>query len=189
MLLGDLPAGSPLAKSAVEISQAADRAATLTRQLLAYGRKQILQPETLDLNRVLASMESMFRHLMGGDVDTQIVPGPGLQAVKADAGQIEQVIMNMAINARDAMPNGGKLTLETANVSFDQESVGRYPELKAGDYVMLAITDTGAGMSEEVKARVFEPFFSTKRRWPGDRSGIVHLLRHHQTKRRPHQRL
>jgi signal transduction histidine kinase len=82
--------------------------------------------------------------------------------VKADAGQIEQVIMNMAMNARDAMPNGGKLTLETANVSFDQESVGRYPELKPGDYVMLAITDTGAGMSEEVKARVFEPFFSTK---------------------------
>ena len=89
-------------------------------------------------------------------------PPPDLQAVKADAGQIEQVIMNMAINARDAMPNGGKLTLETANVSFDQESVGRYPELKPGDYVMLAITDTGAGMSEEVKARVFEPFFSTK---------------------------
>ena len=162
LLLGDLPAGSPLAKSATEISKAADRAATLTRQLLAYGRKQFLQPETLDLNRVIAGMEGMLRHLMGGDVDTQIVPAAGLQAVKADAGQIEQVIMNMAINARDAMPNGGKLTLETANVSFDEESVGRYPELKPGDYVMLAITDTGTGMSEEVKARVFEPFFTTK---------------------------
>jgi signal transduction histidine kinase len=162
LLLGDLPAGSPLAKSATEISKAAGRAATLTRQLLAYGRKQILQPETLDLNRVIASMEGMFHHLMGGDVDTQIIPAPGLQAVLADAGQIEQVIINMVINARDAMPNGGKLTLETANVSFDQESVGRYPELKAGDYVMLAITDTGMGMSEEVKARLFEPFFSTK---------------------------
>jgi PAS domain S-box-containing protein len=162
LLLGDLPAGSPLAKNATEISNAAGRAATLTRQLLAYGRKQLLQPETLDLNQVIAGMEGMFHHLMGGDVDTQIVPAPGLQAVKADAGQIEQVIMNMAINAREAMPNGGKLTLETANVSFDQESVGRYPELKPGDYVMLAITDTGTGMSEEVKARVFEPFFSTK---------------------------
>jgi PAS domain S-box-containing protein len=162
LLLGDLPTGSPLTKNAIEISQAAGRAATLTRQLLAYGRKQILQPETLDLNRVLAGMQGMFRHLMGSDVDTQIVPGLGLQAVQADAGQIEQVIMNMAINAREAMPKGGKLTLETANVSFDQESVGRYPELKAGDYVMLAITDTGAGMSEEVKARVFEPFFTTK---------------------------
>jgi PAS domain S-box-containing protein len=162
LLLGDLPAGSPLAENANEISQAAGRAATLTRQLLAYGRKQFLQPETLDLNRLIASMEGMFYLLMGGEVDTQIVPAAGLKAVKADAGQIEQVIVNMAINARDAMPNGGKLTLETANVSIDQESVGRYPELKPGDYVMLAITDTGTGMSEEVKARVFEPFFTTK---------------------------
>ena len=95
-------------------------------------------------------------------MDAQIIPAAGLQVVKADAGQIEQVIMNLAMNARDAMPNGGKLTLETANVSFDPESVGRYPELKPGDYVMLAITDTGRGMSEEVKAHVFEPFFTTK---------------------------
>ena len=162
LLLGDLPAGSPLAKNATEISQAAGRAATLTRQLLAYGRKQFLQPETLDLNQVITSMEGMFRHLMGGDVDVRIVLAEGLRAVKADAGQIEQVIMNLAMNARDAMPNGGKLTLETANVSFDQERVGRDPELKPGDYVMLAITDTGAGMSAEVKARAFEPFFTTK---------------------------
>ena len=162
LLLADLPAGSPLAKSAMEISEAASRAATLTRQLQAYGRKQLLKPETLDLNGVIAGMEGMFRHLMGGDVDTQIVPAVGLQAVKADAGQIERVILNMAINARDAMPSGGKFMLETANISFDEESVGRYPELKPGDYVMLAITDTGKGMSAEEKARVFEPFFSTK---------------------------
>jgi PAS domain S-box-containing protein len=162
LLLGDLPAGSPLTKNATEISKAAGRAAILTRQLLAYGRKQFLQPETLDLNQVIANMEGMFHHLMGGEADTQIIPALDLQAVKADAGQIEQVIMNMTINAHDAMPNGGKLTLETANVSFDPESVRRYPELKPGNYVMLAITDTGTGMSEEVKARVFEPFFSTK---------------------------
>jgi two-component system, cell cycle sensor histidine kinase and response regulator CckA len=162
LLLGDLTAGSPLVKNATEINKAAARAATLTRQLLAYGRKQFLQPESLDLNRVIAGMESMFHHLLGIDVDTQIIPAPDLHAVKVDAGQIEQVIMNMVINARDAMPNGGKLILETANVSFDLESVGRYPELKPGDYVMLAITDTGTGMSEAVKARVFEPFFSTK---------------------------
>ena len=162
LLLGDLPAGSPLGKNATEISKAAARAAKLTRQLLAYGRKQFLQPEVLNLNRIIAGMEDMFHHLLGGDVNVQIVPAPGLQAVKADAGQIEQVIMNMAMNARDAMPNRGKLTLETANVSFDEESVGRYPELKPGDYVMLAISDTGTGMSDEVKARVFEPFFSTK---------------------------
>jgi two-component system cell cycle sensor histidine kinase/response regulator CckA len=162
VLLGDLPEGSPLAKNAIEISRAAARAATLTRQLLAYGRKQILEPETLDLNQVIAGMDGVFRHLMGRDVQIHVVLFSGLKAIIADAGQVEQVIMNMAINARDAMPNGGKFTLETANVSFDPESVARYPELKAGDYVMLAITDTGAGMSEEVKARVFEPFFSTK---------------------------
>jgi PAS domain S-box-containing protein len=172
LMLGDLPEGSPLAKNVTEISKAADRAATLTRQLLAYGRKQLLKPETLDLNRVLASMERMFRHLMGGDVVTQIIPGASLQAVKADAGQIEQVIMNIAINARDAMPNGGKFILETANVSFDQESVVRYPELKAGDYVMLAITDTGKGMTAEAKARVFEPFFSTKEVGEGTGLGL-----------------
>jgi PAS domain S-box-containing protein len=162
LLLGDLPKDSPLANNATEIRKAAGRAATLTRQLLAYGRKQILQPETLDLNRVAASMESMIRLLLGGNVDLQMAPFINLHSVKADAGQIEQVIMNMVINARDAMPNGGKLMLETANVSFDAESVGRYPELKPGDYAMLAITDTGTGMAEEVKVRIFEPFFSTK---------------------------
>lgn len=162
LLSGDLSAGSPHAGNVNEISKAAGRAATLTRQLLAYGRKQFLQSDALDLNRVMTGMEEMFHHVMGGDVETRVIPGPGLQAVKADAGQIEQVIMNMAINARDAMPNRGKFILETANVSFDEESVGKYPELKPGDYVMLAITDTGVGMSEEVKARVFEPFFSTK---------------------------
>jgi PAS domain S-box-containing protein len=162
LLLGDLPAGSPLARNATEISKAANRAAALTRQLLAYGRKQFLRPEALDLNRVVTGMEGVFQHLLGAGVDTQIVPASGLHLVKADAGQIEQVIMNLAMNARDAMPNGGKLTLETANVLFDQDSVGRYPELKPGNYVMLAITDTGTGMSEAVKARVFDPFFSTK---------------------------
>ena len=162
LLLGDLPAGSPLVKNATEINKAAGRAAKLTRQLLAFGRKQFLQPEALDLNRVIAGMEAMLHHLMDGEVDTQIVPTGDLHTVKADAGQIEQVIMNMAMNAADAMPNGGKIMLETANVTFDEQSVGRYPELKPGDYVMLAITDTGTGMSDEVKARVFEPFFTTK---------------------------
>ncbi len=139
----------------------------MTRQLLAYGRKQFLQPEILDLNQVLAGMKDVFHHVTGGDVETKIVPAPGLHAVKVDAGQIEQVILNMVVNARDAMPNGGKLTLETANVSLDQESVGRCPELKAGEYVMLAITDTGAGLSEKAKARLFEPFFTAKRAGKG----------------------
>jgi two-component system cell cycle sensor histidine kinase/response regulator CckA len=162
LLLNNLPPGNPLCKNATEISQAAERAATLTRQLLAYGRKQILQPEILDLNSVLAGMESTLRHLVGRGADVRIAPAAGLKAVKADAGQIEQVIMNMAMNAADAMSNGGKLMLETANVTLDQADVSHFPELKAGEYVRLAITDTGAGMSEEVKARVFEPFFTTK---------------------------
>jgi signal transduction histidine kinase len=162
LLLCDLPTESPLATSATEISKAANRAAALTRQLLAYGRKQILQPEPLDLNKVIASTEGMIHHLVGGAVDVYVVPAPGLHAVKADAGQIEQVVMNVAINAADAMPHGGKLTLETGNVTLDQEYVSRFSDLKAGGYVMLAVTDTGVGMSEEVKARVFEPFFTTK---------------------------
>jgi PAS domain S-box-containing protein len=162
LILADLPSGHPLFQNAAGIRRAAERAATLTRQLLAYGRRAFLRPESLDLNQVMAGTEGMVRQLMGGDVDMRIVPAEDLRAVKADAGQIEQVIMNLAMNARDAMPNGGKLTLETANVSFDQERVGRDPELKPGDYVMLAITDTGTGMSAEVKARAFEPFFTTK---------------------------
>ncbi len=162
LLLGELPIWSPLAKNVTEINKAAARAAMLTRQLLAYGRKQFLQPEALDLNRVITSTEGMFRPLMGGDVTTVLVPAFDLQAVKADLGQLEQVIMNMAINSRHAMPKGGTFTLETANVSFDQESRDRAPELKPGDYVMLAITDTGVGMSTEVRERVFEPFFTTK---------------------------
>jgi PAS domain S-box-containing protein len=162
LLLEDLPPGSQLTESVTEIIKAANRAATLTRQLLAYGRKQFLQLEILDLNQLISGMADMLHKLLGGNVDAKIVPAVDLHAVQADAGQIEQVIMNMVVNARDAMPNGGKLTLETANVSFDAESIRRYPELKSGGYVMLAITDTGAGMSEEVRERLFEPFFSTK---------------------------
>ncbi len=162
LLLEDLPAGSPLMKNATEICEAARRAASVTQQLLAYGRKQMLRPEILDLNRVIADISRMLHHFLGKDVDVHIVPAADLHAVEVDAGQIEQVIMNLAINARDAMPTGGKLTLETANVSFDPETVGRYPELKPGDYAMLAITDTGTGMSAETKKHLFEPFFSTK---------------------------
>ncbi len=162
LILSDLPSGNPVSKNAQEIRKAADRAATLTRQLLAYGRKQILQPEILDLNTILANMENMLPHLMGSDAEVRIVPAVGLKLVKADAGQIEQVIINIALNARDAMPKGGKLTIETSNVTLSHESVGRHLELKPGDYVMLAITDTGTGMTEEVKKRLFEPFFTTK---------------------------
>jgi len=162
LLLNDLPPGDLLCANANEIHIAAERAAILTRQLLAYGRKQILQPEIIDLNSILTRMETTLRHLVGVGTDVRIVRTTGLKTVKADAGQIEQVIMNMVMNAVDAMPHGGKLTLETANVTLDGEYVSRFPDLKTGEYVMLAITDTGTGISEKVKSRVFEPFFSTK---------------------------
>ena len=163
LLREDLPAGSPLAQNAIAISKSADRAAVLTRQLLAYGRRQFLRPEPLNLNQVITGMSGVLTHLMRGDsVAVSIVPAAGLKPVKADAGQIEQVIMNLAMNARDAMPGGGKLTLETSNVTLGPDDAGRYPELKPGGYVMLAISDTGRGMSEGVKARAFEPFFTTK---------------------------
>jgi signal transduction histidine kinase/ActR/RegA family two-component response regulator len=162
LILGDLPSDSPLSKNVTEIHRAADRAATLTRQLLAYGRKQILQPETIDLNVVLAGMESTLQHLLGRDVDVRIVPGAGLKAVKIDPGQIEQVIVNLAMNAAAVMPNGGKFTLETANATLDSEYVSHFEGLKAGEYVMLAMTDTGTGISPEVKKNLFEPFFTTK---------------------------
>ncbi|MGA2556671.1 MAG: PAS domain S-box protein [Verrucomicrobiota bacterium] len=162
LMLYDLPEGNALCKKAAEIHRAAERAAALTRQLLAYGRKQILRPDILDLNTVLAGMEDTLRHLAGDNVDLHIAPPPGPMLVKADAGQIEQVIVNVVMNAAEAMPRGGKLTLETAERHLDQEYVSQFADLKAGEYVMLAITDTGAGMSEALKARIFEPFFTTK---------------------------
>jgi two-component system cell cycle sensor histidine kinase/response regulator CckA len=162
LLLAELPSGSPLVKNATEISKAVGRASTLTQQLLASGRKQTLRLEVLDLNSVLAGMESSLRQLMGHGVAVRIACASGLGTVKADAGQIEQVIMNLATNAADAMPNGGELTLETANVTLDREQDSRFPEMKPGEYVVLAIKDTGEGMSEEIKARLFEPFFTTK---------------------------
>ena len=173
LLLNDLPSGSMDFANAIAIRKAADLAAALTKQLLAYGRKQILRSETLDLNHVLASMEGMLRHLMGAEVDVRIVTAVGLPVVNADAGQIEQVIMNVAINAREAMRHGGKLTLETSTATLGAEYVRHFPEVKPGDYVMIAISDTGTGMSEEVKARLFEPFFTTKSVGEGTGLGLA----------------
>jgi PAS domain S-box-containing protein len=173
MLLADLPANDPLVKNATEIRKAADRAASLTRQLLAYGRKQMLRLETLDLNQIVAGLEGMLLHLMGGDVDVRIIPATGLHSVQADSGQLDQVLMNIAINAREAMPHGGTLTLETSNFTLDEEITGSSAELKPGDYAVLSITDTGKGMSPAVKARVFEPFFTTKGAGEGTGLGLA----------------
>jgi PAS domain S-box-containing protein len=173
LLTNDLPPESPLALGATEIRKAAQRAATLTRQLLAYGRKQFLEPEILSLNTVITGMESMLRHLAGRNVEVHLDLAADLKSVKADAGQIEQVIVNIVMNATDAMPNGGKITLATANVALDAEDTGRFPELRVGNYTLLTIGDTGPGMSDEVKARVFEPFFTTKNVGEGTGLGLA----------------
>ena len=147
---------------AQEISNATQRATSLTRQLLAFSRKQMLAPKVLDLNEVVAENLKMLTRMIGEDIDLVMVPGPTLGAVRADPGQIDQVIMNLAVNARDAMPQGGKLTIETANVTLDENFTRTHTPLTAGDYVMLAISDTGVGMDNETQPRIFEPFFTTK---------------------------
>jgi CheY-like chemotaxis protein len=147
---------------AQEISNATERATSLTRQLLAFSRKQMLTPKVLDLNEVVNENLKMLTRMIGEDINLVMVPGPGLGAVRADPGQIDQVIMNLAVNARDAMPQGGKLTIETANVALDENFARTHTPLTPGNYVMLAISDTGVGMDDETQSRIFEPFFTTK---------------------------
>ncbi len=157
--IGDDPT---LRGHAQEIANAAERATSLTRQLLAFSRKQMLAPKIVDLNGVVTENVKMLTRLIGEDIDLVMVPGPDIGAVKADPGQIEQVIMNLAVNARDAMPHGGKLTIETANVTLDANYARFHAPVKPGDYVMLAISDTGMGMDPDTQAHIFEPFYTTK---------------------------
>jgi len=158
----ELSESHPLHEDITEIRNAGERAASLTRQLLAFSRRQMLQPEVLDLNVIVADMERMLRRLLGEDVVLSTVPQSGLDFVYADRGQIEQVIMNLVVNARDAMPKGGRLTIETCNVALSSEYPGLRHEIVPGDYVMLAVSDTGMGMDQATQARIFEPFFTTK---------------------------
>jgi PAS domain S-box-containing protein len=161
-LLDRLGPDPALRGPAQEIAGASQRASTLTRQLLAFSRKQMLAPKILDLNGVVTENLKMLTRMIGEDIDLVMVPATALGAVRADAGQIEQVIMNLAVNARDAMPSGGKLTIETSNISLDEEYSRFHAPLKPGDYVMLAISDTGMGMDSETQSHIFEPFFTTK---------------------------
>jgi PAS domain S-box-containing protein len=162
MMLQQMGKPHALRKHTEQIQQAADRAAALTGQLLAFSRKQVLQPRVLPLNSIVGGLEKMLRRLIGEDIELSTVFEPALGNIKADPGQIEQVIINMVVNARDAMPQGGKLTIRTANVSLDQITSFRNRSLQVGEYVMLAISDTGVGMTKEVQAHLFEPFFTTK---------------------------
>jgi two-component system cell cycle sensor histidine kinase/response regulator CckA len=156
-----------------EIQKAAARAAGLTRQLLAFGRRQVLNPQVLDLDHVVANIHKMLRRLIGEDIDLVTVHGEALGRVKADPGQVEQVIMNLAVNARDAMPNGGKLTIETANATLDNAYASAHMGAAPGRYVMLAVKDTGCGMAAETQARIFEPFFTTKGQGQGTGLGLA----------------
>jgi signal transduction histidine kinase/CheY-like chemotaxis protein len=162
LLLDDIGPASPLRPDLEEIHKAGRRAADLTKQILAFSRQQVLAPKTLDLNTVLTAVSNMLTRVLGKDIEVDLRLAPGLDNVKADPGQIEQVILNLAVNAREAMPRGGKLTIETSNV----ESVGVDHEgdaaLPLGRHVMLALRDTGVGMDEATQGRIFEPFFSTK---------------------------
>jgi len=147
---------------AQEIANATQRATSLTRQLLAFSRKQMLAPKVLDLNEVVTENLKMLTRMIGEDIDLVMVPGPELGAMRADPGQIDQVIMNLAVNARDAMPQGGKLTIETANVTLDEDFARKHTPLAPGEYVLLSISDTGVGMDGDTQSRIFEPFFTTK---------------------------
>ncbi len=163
----------PLHTPAAEISAASQRATALTRQLLAFGRHQVIRPEAIDLNGVVADIQRMLRRLIGEDIDLVFKAAPNLHRALADRGQIEQVIVNLAVNARDAMPRGGKLTLETGNVQIDDSFVRTHAGVAPGDYVLLAVSDTGVGMDADTQARIFEPFFTTKAKEKGYGLGLA----------------
>ncbi len=163
----------PLQGSGQQIRKAADRAASLTRQMLAFSRRQALEPTVFDMNSLVADMYKLLKRLIHEDIEFTFRAGESLGRIKADTGQIEQVLLNLAVNASDAMPRGGKLVIETRNVVVDPEAVKSRPTVEPGLYVMLAVTDTGVGMSPETKARIFEPFFTTKESGRGTGLGLA----------------
>jgi two-component system, cell cycle sensor histidine kinase and response regulator CckA len=173
LAMQELGSESPAHKHIEEIQHAADRAVGLTRQLLLFSRKQTVLPVVLDLNEVIESMNKILRRLVDENIEFKAVPGKQIGRIKADSGHIGQVLMNLTVNARDAMPNGGKLTIETANVTLDENYVRTHQAVTPGNYVALFVKDTGIGMSDEVKARLFEAFFTTKPKGKGTGLGLT----------------
>jgi CheY-like chemotaxis protein len=161
---------SPIRQEVLAIERAGERAASLTQQLLAFSRQQILVPTVLDLNSLVANLRTMLERLISEDITLVTILPPGLRSIMADPSQIEQVIMNLVVNARDAMPTGGRLTIETANIDLDNSYASTHPEAPVGPCVMLVVTDTGCGMDAPTRARIFEPFFTTKE--PGKGTGL-----------------
>src|SRR5580704_8773042 len=173
-LLRDYVTSDDLPKELIgHIRDASKRGSALTKQLLGFSRKQPLQPKLLDLNDRLKDICKLLRPLMGDDVSVQLVPRSELAFVRADPGQLDQIILNLAVNSRDAMPRGGKFIIETATVEFDDDIVRQHPPMKTGRYVMLAVSDNGAGMAEENRSRIFEPFFTTKEVGKGTGLGLA----------------
>ena len=163
---------NPIRRNLEETKKAAERAASLVRQLLAFSRKQILEPKVLDLNEVVKDMHKMLTRLIGENIQLATRLETELGSVKADPCQVEQIIVNLVVNARDAMPRGGRVTVETANVTLDEQNALKHVSVKPGEYVMLAVSDTGSGMDQETQARIFEPFFTTKEVGKGTGLGL-----------------
>jgi len=172
VLLDQLTPGNPLHVKAEAIQQASDRATTLTRQLLAFSRKQLLELKVVDVNAIVEDMERLLRPLIGEDMELSTSLTPAVGCTRADAGQLEQVIMNLVVNAKDAMPNGGKICIRTARVTFDDSYHPENTFIKHGPYVMISVSDTGQGMDRETQARIFEPFFTTKENGKGTGLGL-----------------
>jgi PAS domain S-box-containing protein len=173
LLLQKMEKDSPMHAEMEEISRAGERAASLTQQLLAFSRKQIIEPKVLHLDSLVAEMHRMLIRLIGEDIALQTTTGKSLGSVKVDPGQFQQILVNLVVNARDAMPGGGKIVVETMNVDLDEGYCATHPYISPGRYVMLSVSDTGHGMSDEVKAHIFEPFFTTKERGSGTGLGLA----------------